>query len=106
MAKVTYIAHDGRETTLDVADGQSVMQAAVAHDLDGIVGECGGSQMCATCHVYVDEARLADLPPMEQVENEMLEYTAAPRQPNSRLSCQLLGPAIDGLRVRMPDTQR
>ena len=56
MVKVTYVAHDGESTTIDAEEGASVMKTAVSHDVDGIVGECGGSMMCATCHCYVDEA--------------------------------------------------
>ena len=55
MVKVIYIAADGTQTEVDGAEGASVMQTAVAHDVDGIVGECGGSMMCATCHCYVDD---------------------------------------------------
>lgn len=54
MPKVTYVATDGKITALDVPAGTSVMKAAVLHGVDGIVGECGGNLMCATCHVYVD----------------------------------------------------
>jgi 2Fe-2S ferredoxin len=36
----------------------------------------------------------------------MLESTASPRRPNSRLSCQLsVTPAFDGLVVDLPETQ-
>ncbi len=36
----------------------------------------------------------------------MLDGTAVPRQPNSRLSCQLvMAPPMDGLVVTMPETQ-
>src|SRR5204862_5519746 len=59
MPRVTYIAQDGKETTLDIAEGTTVMQAAVYNGVDGIVAECGGSCMCATCHVYVREDQLA-----------------------------------------------
>ena len=52
MIKVTYVAQDGTETTLEAEEGASVMRTAVSNDLDGIVGECGGSMMCATCHCY------------------------------------------------------
>ena len=90
MAHVTYIAHDGKETTLDVPVGTSVMQAAVMNGLDGIVAECGGSCMCATCHVYVRDEQLALCPPLQEDEDAMLEGTASPRRPNSRLSCQLV----------------
>ena len=53
MPRVNYIAHDGKETALDVAVGTSVMQAAVYNGVEGIFAECGGSCMCATCHVDV-----------------------------------------------------
>jgi len=58
MPRVTYVSYDGKSTALDVPLGTSVMQAAVLNGLDGIVAECGGSCMCATCHVYVREDQL------------------------------------------------
>lgn len=106
MPNVIYIAHDGKQTTLDIPLGTSVMQAAVLHGVDGIVAECGGSCMCATCHVYVRDDQLALTPPMQADEDAMLEGTASPRRPNSRLSCQLVvSPEMDGLVVNMPETQ-
>ena len=106
MPHVTYIAHDGKESKLEVAVGTSVMQAAVFNGVDGIVAECGGSCMCATCHVYVREDQLALCPDMEPGEDAMLDGTASPRLPNSRLSCQLvMAPKMDGLVVTMPETQ-
>ena len=106
MPRVTYISHDDKSTTLDIENGTSVMQAAVLHGVDGIVAECGGSCMCATCHVYVQEDQLALTPPMDADEDAMLDGTASPRRPNSRLSCQLVvSPQMDGLVVHMPETQ-
>jgi 2Fe-2S ferredoxin len=106
MPRVTYIDTQGKETTLDIAVGTSVMQAAVFNGVDGIVAECGGSCMCATCHVYVREDQLAMTPAMQPDEEAMLEGTASPRRPNSRLGCQLVvSPAMDGLVVYTPETQ-
>jgi len=106
MPRVTYISQDEEATTLDIAIGTSVMQAAVFNGVDGIVAECGGSCMCATCHVYVREDLLALCPPMEPDEDAMLEGTASPRLPNSRLSCQLVvAEQMDGLVVTLPETQ-
>lgn len=106
MPRVTYIATDGKETTLDIEVGTTVMQAAVLHGVDGIVAECGGSCMCATCHVYVREDQLAMTPAMQPDEEAMLEGTASPRRPNSRLSCQLAAsPEMDGIVVYLPETQ-
>src|SRR5271155_939161 len=106
MPRVTYISQDEKAATLDIAVGTSVMQAAVFNGVDGIVAECGGSCMCATCHVYVREDQLAMTPPMQPDEDAMLDGTASPRRPNSRLSCQLLmSPEMDGLVVTLPETQ-
>jgi ferredoxin, 2Fe-2S len=106
MPRVTYIATDGKETTLDIDVGTSVMQAAVLNGVEGIVAECGGSCMCATCHVYVRDDQLALVPAIDADEEAMLEGTASPRRPNSRLSCQLaVSPEMDGLVVYLPETQ-
>jgi 2Fe-2S ferredoxin len=43
---------------------------------------------------------------MQTDEEAMLEGTASPRQPNSRLSCQLVvSEQMDGLVVNLPETQ-
>ena len=83
MPTVVYQHPDGTRTALDVRAGTTVMQAAVDHNIKGIIGECGGSAMCATCHVYVDEAQLGSLPARDAIEEEMLASTASPRLPNS-----------------------
>jgi 2Fe-2S ferredoxin len=106
MPTVTYIHADGTEEQVTADVGTSVMMAAVAQDIDGIVAECGGSLMCATCHVYVDDAFAERLPEMSPDEDEMLGAAASERLPNSRLSCQIeLSDELDGLIVRLPDTQ-
>jgi 2Fe-2S ferredoxin len=106
MPNVTYVSPEGVETTLNVDVGQSVMQAAVSHGVDGIVAECSGSCMCATCHVYVKDDQLPLTPPMQTAEDAMLEGTASERRSNSRLSCQLMmTPGMDGLVVQIPETQ-
>ena len=55
----------------------------------GVVGLCNGNAACGTCHVYVEEDRLADLPDPDEYEEEMLAGLAT-REENSRLSCQLV----------------
>lgn len=105
MALVKYISHDGNSIEVEVAPGTSVMQAAVDNMIDGIVGECGGSCSCATCHCYVDEAWVSRLPAAGGMEKDMLECVLEPR-PNSRLSCQIVvTDALDGLVIRLPESQ-
>ena len=107
MSHVTLIESNGTRHTLDIANGDSLMQAAVAAGVAGIVGECGGSAMCATCHVYVDPAWAGQLPAPLSTELEMLECTASERREHSRLSCQLtLRPELDGLVVHLPERQQ
>ena len=97
---------NGTRHTLAAAVAQSLMRAAVAAGLDGIKADCGGTMTCATCHVYVDERWSTRLPVPSSDEDAMLEMTAAPRLPSSRLSCQIpLDSDLDGLTVTMPDTQ-
>lgn len=106
MPRVTYIEPDGRDVTLEVASGQSVMSAAMQASLDGIEAQCGGNLICATCHCYVQEPWLERLPPPSADERLMLQNVAAEWRPNSRLSCQLIvRPELDGLTVRFPERQ-
>ena len=106
MPQITYIEASGQETTLTLPEGWSLMQGATANGVEGILGECGGSCACATCHCYVQEGRLADLPAPSENELAMLANVAAERRPNSRLACQIkASAAIDGLRVSLPETQ-
>lgn len=106
MPKVTYIETTGKEHTYDLPLGATIMEGAVQNGVKGIIAECGGSCMCATCHVYVEEAFLDLLPDIEEEEDEMLEGTEAPRLSNSRLGCQVrISKKLDGLIVRIPETQ-
>jgi 2Fe-2S ferredoxin len=106
MPRIRFIEPDGTEKTLDLPTGTSLMQAIMQNDINGVVAECGGSAMCATCHVYIAEEQLHLLPEMDFVEDEMLGSTAAERRPNSRLSCQIpVTEALDGLVVHLPGRQ-
>ena len=106
MPAITFIHPDGKSDRVETAGGESVMQAATRHGLDGILAECGGNAMCATCHVYVDESWLARLPAMAGDEDALLDGTAAERRPTSRLSCQItITPDLDGFVVKLPERQ-
>jgi 2Fe-2S ferredoxin len=106
MTRIVYVHPNGKRDTLEVSNGLSVMQAATGRGLDGILAECGGNAMCATCHVYVDPDWIERLPPMSAEEDALLDGTASERRANSRLSCQLkIGPEVDVLTVHLPDRQ-
>jgi ferredoxin, 2Fe-2S len=106
MPSVTFIQPDGASETLDIPAGENVMQGACDAGVRGIPGECGGNAMCATCHVFVAQEFYARLPPMDENEDGLLDGTATPREPTSRLSCQMIMTAeLDGLVVRIPKRQ-
>jgi 2Fe-2S ferredoxin len=106
MTQLTFVEASGQATTLDVPEGWSLMQAATANGVDGILGECGGSCACATCHCYLDERLMALLPPPAQGELDMLDNVAAPRLANSRLACQIkASAAMSGGVITLPAVQ-
>ncbi|WP_033290722.1 2Fe-2S iron-sulfur cluster-binding protein [Amycolatopsis jejuensis] len=104
MPKVTFHRDGAPAETVAAEPGTSVMRAAVRIGVPGIIGECGGQAMCATCHVYVREPYLDALPGLSEDEDAMLDFTVAPRDPRrSRLGCQLpLGGALEELEVDVP----
>ena len=106
-ASVTYVSHAGDTRQVAVPIGDSVMEGAIKNGIDGIVAECGGACQCATCHVYVDQAFLGLLKPIQEDEDEMLNTTASERRANSRLGCQIpVTKELDGLIVRTPAAQQ
>ena len=105
MPKITYIEHDGKTHTIEVASGLSVMEGAVQNNIPGIDADCGGSMACATCHVYVKEEWFNKLPKKEDGEEDMLDMAFEPKK-NSRLSSQLMvSDQLDGLVVNLPEKQ-
>jgi 2Fe-2S ferredoxin len=105
MAKITYIEFNGTEYVLDVKPGMSLMEGALHNDVPGLDALCGGACACGTCHVYVDEAWLDKVGTRSAKEDDMLicsEYMKA----NSRLACEIgVSDALDGLIVRIPESQ-
>ena len=103
---INFIAPDTSTSCRTGQIGKSLMAAAVASNTYGIAADCGGLLICATCHVFVVGPFASSLVAPDAEELAMLAFTAAPRQPNSRLSCQIiLTPELDGLTVELPATQ-
>lgn len=106
MLKVTFVQPDGTETTVEAKVGHSLMETARDNGVAGIVAECGGAAMCATCHVFVADSFVPITGSCNDIEEEMLEVTADERRSTSRLSCQIeLTKEMDGLIVHLPETQ-
>jgi len=99
MPKLTVVNREGAESTIDVAEGLTVMEAIRDNGFDELLALCGGCCSCATCHVHVDPAFAALLPAMSEDEDDLLE-SSDHRNETSRLSCQLpFTPDLDGLKV-------
>ena len=105
MTKITYIEHNGKEHTIDVQNGLTVMEGAVQNDIPGIDADCGGSMACATCHVYVKDDWYNKLDEKSEGEDDMIDQAYDPKK-NSRLSCQIIiSDELDGLTVDIPSKQ-
>ena len=105
MPKVIYIERDGSRKEVDADPGYTVMEVAVNNGVDGIVAECGGACACATCHAYVDQAWADKLPPMDDMEDSMLD-AAYERRETSRLTCQIeITDELDGLVIEVADNE-
>ena len=105
MPRVTYIEFNGTEHIVEANSGDSLMETAVSNEVPGIDADCGGGCACATCHVYVDDAWLAQTGEASPMETSMLQLAEGVGD-NSRLSCQIsLNESLDGLVVKMPESQ-
>jgi ferredoxin len=99
---VRFIARDGTATTTAATPGDRLLDAAQAHN-QPLEGTCEGQLACATCHVIVDPADFARLPPASEDEEDMLDLAHNATR-TSRLACQIrLTEALDGLTVRIPN---
>lgn len=106
MVAITFIYPDGSEQNFDAPEGASILDVAHKNDVP-LEGACEGSLACSTCHVVVeDEAVFDSLPEATEDEEDMLDLAFGLTQ-TSRLGCQIkLTPAIDGIRVKLPEATR
>lgn len=103
MPRVTFIEMEGGQRDVEVPAGTTVLEAARAHDLP-ITGTCGGSMVCATCHVMLAAEDRAKLPPPSEDEEDTLDLAFGVTG-DSRLGCQIrLSDATDGIRIRLTST--
>ena len=99
MPELNVITRDGTCKTIDAPADISVMEAIRDAGFDELLALCGGCCSCATCHVYVDPAVAASLPPVTEDESDLLDGSSH-RNDHSRLSCQImLTQALSGMTV-------
>ena len=105
MTKVVFVSADGARREVDDPSARTIMEAARFNDISGILGDCGGSLTCGTCHGYIDPKWSDLLPPVSGNEADILEGVFD-RRAASRLTCQIpLTPDLDGIIVHLPDRQ-
>ncbi len=98
---ITFRLADGSERRVEVAEGTSVMRAAVQHDVPGIEGECGGEMSCGTCHVYVADELASVTRAASNDELDLLE-SFDNRTDRSRLGCQVKITGVVPASVEIP----
>jgi 2Fe-2S ferredoxin len=106
MPRITYVQQDGTTDVVDVPVGHTIMEGARDAGIKGILAECGGACSCSTCHVYVAPGWVERMPPVEAMEEDMLDFAWEVDREQSRLSCQLRVTAdFDGLVIKIPERQ-
>src|SRR5690625_2553667 len=73
MPLLTFITPNGSRYEAHVAGGDTLLRAAMAHGIPDLYGICGGACCCASCHVYVEAGPGVHLPPVDEMEAEMLD---------------------------------
>lgn len=105
MTRIIFLEFNGAKHEIDAENGVSVMQNALNNGVPGILGDCGGTCACATCHGYVEHAFAERIPPAGADERGILEG-ALNVEADSRLTCQIVvGPELEGMVVRLPESQ-
>ena len=99
MPKLIVVNRAGEETSVEVGQGLTVMEAIRDNGFDELLALCGGCCSCATCHVHVDPAFKDVLPAITMDEDDLLD-SSDHRDENSRLSCQIpFTDEMDGMKV-------
>jgi 2Fe-2S ferredoxin len=105
MPVINYVEFDGTEHSVEVAEGITLLQGAMDNLIDGMVAECGGCCVCCTCHCMIDHRWTEVTGTAGTQEAELLGYLDT-KEPTSRLACQVnVTAAMDGMVVRLPESQ-
>lgn len=101
MIEVRFVSPTGAITPASAAPGERLLDVAQAAG-QPLEGTCGGDMACATCHVLIDAAARATLPPPSGDEEDLLDLVPGATR-DSRLACQVQLPAgLAALTVRLP----
>ncbi len=106
MTLVRFFKADGTlDKEVEAEPGQRLLDVAWAAR-EPLEGACEGVMACSTCHVIVDPADFARLPPASEEEEDLLDLAAHATR-TSRLACQImLTPELERIDVRIPPEAR
>ena len=100
MIKVIVKDREGKIKELSGDDNLTLMEVIRDSGMD-IEAACGGCCACATCHLYINNDWLPNLPKIEDDEESMLDQAFNVKK-NSRLGCQIdLNENLDGIEVEL-----
>lgn len=105
MTLVRFIGTDGVVREVKASAGDRLLDIAQA-DGQPLEGTCEGQMACSTCHVIIDAADFALLPPAREEEEDMLDLAVGATR-TSRLACQIwLDDTLASLSVSIPRETR
>ncbi len=101
MFFVDIIDAQGQSRRLSGEADTTIRDLAVAADVAGLMGECGGAMACGTCHIIISDDWVQQVGAAVGDEAVILDGTLF-RHPNSRLACQMkLSASLNGLQAHV-----
>lgn len=89
---VTFVIKNKKERIVEAYNGLSLMEIAISNNVENIMGACGGSCSCGTCHIKLDQKIFDQIKkqyPLKECEIETLNFISN-NEKNSRLACQII----------------
>ena len=89
LVQFNLIDRNGSKISIEAEEGTTIKDAIMDKLSPGNFALCGGSCICATCHVYITEEDFDKLAAQKEDEIETLETNDINQTKLSRLSCQI-----------------
>ena len=89
LVQFNLIDRNGSKISIEAEEGTTIKDAIMDKLSPGNFALCGGSCICATCHVYIEEEDFNKLATQKDDEIETLETNDINQTKLSRLSCQI-----------------
>ena len=107
LVKFNLIDREKKKIPREAEEGMTIRDVVKEKLKPGNFGLCEGNNICATCHVYIDENDFKKLKPIEDDEKETMETNDIDQKEFSRLSCQIeLKKELEDITVTMEIPRR